>query len=432
MAIDTLDARPCVVDRKGLCGRELERIARAVGGGPAHAGAAIVRSTEALLQAAGAVLLRPTHRPDLLAATCATAGDPHTREERWELGPEAPRLFDRTSHTADGWRAPWSGLRMRLRALNLRSWAAVPLGLEGWTRPLGVLVVGGCADGRPCADMRRLPDLALSATAALMAADGQFAREDDGPCGREHLRTVGNLAFGLSHSLGNIFGAILANLHFLQDGASPQDADALVRRIERSTHRGLELMRSLRDFTSVYAPTGMGGVDLSEIARDVAGLIVPLCGHWPVWRTLQIETDLARSAPAWGDPRGIRECIVNLAFNAMQAVGRDGRVLIRTICDGRFSEVRVIDDGPGMIDEVLRVAAEPFFTTHPSLHEGLGLTIARGVAVGHRGGLTFHRAPLRGTEVALRIPQDPPADPGPEMLIGPGLPGAGHGKEQAR
>jgi signal transduction histidine kinase len=96
-------------------------------------------------------------------------------------------------------------------------------------------------------------------------------------------------------------------------------------------------------------------------------------------------------------------------------------VVVRTGCEGRLSEVRVIDDGPGMTDEVRRRATEPFFTTHPSVHQGLGLTVARGVAVGHRGSLTLHRAPVHGTEVALRLPQDPPADQRCETAIGAAL-----------
>ena len=71
-----------------------------------------------------------------------------------------------------------------------------------------------------------------------------------------------------------------------------------------------------------------------------------------------------------------------------------------------------------MTDEVRRRATEPFFTTEPTLREGLGLTVARGIAVAHRGSVTLHHARVLGTEVAIRLPEDPPAELRRETAIG--------------
>lgn len=433
MAIDTLRERDPLTDRLDLCGRDLERIARASIAGQPQVAMAVVESAAGLLECDMAVLLRPTGHPTKLAVTHATRGGDGPAHERWDLGARTPRLLDRPSHTADGWREPWSALRVKLSGLGARAWAAAPLCNEGRGRPLGLLVVGRRRGNRPCGQMHRLTDLALSATAALAAAppDDESASGEAFPGGgHERVQTVSTLAFGVSHTLGNIFGAILGNLQFLQEEASSEDARDLIERIERATAQGVELMRSLQAYTAMPASIGMRPVDLSDIVAEVAALVRRMCGHWPERRGVQIETDLSDAAPVWGDPRQVREALVNVVFNALQAVGPEGRVALRTGCDGRLSEVRVVDDGPGMGDDVRRRATEPFFTTRPTLHQGLGLTVARGIAVGHRGSLTLHRAPGGGTEVALRLPQDPPADRRCEMAIGAALSAAaGHRKE---
>ncbi|MFW6155685.1 MAG: ATP-binding protein, partial [Armatimonadota bacterium] len=180
--------------------------------------------------------------------------------------------------------------------------------------------------------------------------------------------------------------------------------------IEHSTTDGVELMRALQEYASIPVEAELRPVDLSEVARIVAILARRLTGHWPGHRRVKIETEVSGQAPTWGDERQIGESITNIVFNAIQAVGREGRIVIRSGSDARSSEVRIVDDGPGMADEVRRRATEPFFTTYPALHQGLGLTVARGVAVAHRGSLTLHQAPVRGTEVALRLPKEPPPD----------------------
>jgi len=417
VAIEMLATGPAVADQPGLSVREFERITRAVGGGQAQVAAAIVEGADELLACDAAVLLRPTQRADVHAVTRAPGEGSEALHERWELGPEAPRLFERACHAPDGWRAPWSGLRMRLRGMNVRSWASVPLQCEGHAEPLGALVVGAHSEGRPCGRMHRLPDFALSASAALAATDDCGA--DIQPTearGREHLRRVGSLAFGVSHSLGNIFGAILGNLHFLEEEASSDEQRELIARVVQSTAQGIELMHDLQLFTHAPVASEMGVVDLSRLAAEVADLAMRLCGHWPGCRGVEIDTELGAAAPVWGDRSQLRDSIVALVFNAVQAVGREGRVVVRSAREGRTSEVRVIDDGPGMTDDVLRRATEPFFSTHPTLHQGLGLTLARAVAVGHRGALTLHRARTGGTQVTFRLPQDPPAEERSEML----------------
>ncbi|GEM_PF-4438834 len=410
MAIEILSAEPAVAERPGLSVPELERLARAASSGPVAAAAETVALAPELLHCDAALLLGRDADRETLSVTRAHGATQPALHEQWQLRPAVAQLLERPCQDADGWREPWSALRMRLQAVGVRSWVCTPLG------PAGALVVGSRAQSRrPCERMHRLPDFASASSAVLAAADEWSDRADSDLQPAEarrcaDLQRVGALSVAVAHRLGNIFGAILGNLDLLSMCASSEEQRHLLAQVAQSSQHGTALMRDLQFAAAVPAGAGMGPVDLSALAAEVAGLATRLCGRCLDAREVAIETDLVDRAPAWGNARQLREAVIALVFNAIEAVGREGRVVLRTSNRRRCSELRVSDDGPGMVDEVMRRAIEPFFTTRPKLHQGLGLTLARVTALGHRGSLTLHRGPAGGTEVALRLPQDPPAE----------------------
>jgi signal transduction histidine kinase len=114
---------------------------------------------------------------------------------------------------------------------------------------------------------------------------------------------------------------------------------------------------------------------------------------------------LAGSEKAWvlGDAERLRQALLNLVLNAIQAMPAGGVLAVGTRLRDRHVEIVVGDTGIGMDRATQRRAFEPFFTTR-SNGTGLGLAIVREVADAHNARLTIHSRPGRGTRVRLVLP----------------------------
>jgi signal transduction histidine kinase len=105
-----------------------------------------------------------------------------------------------------------------------------------------------------------------------------------------------------------------------------------------------------------------------------------------------------------GDHEQLRQVWLNLATNALEAMGEEGTLVVRSL-DGEGDQVVVefIDNGPGIAAEDLPRVGQPFFTTKRG-GTGLGLAIAQRIVERHGGTLAFESAPGRGTTARVTLP----------------------------
>lgn len=401
--------RPGAAAATGRRDLDLERIARAAVGEyrPEQAMRVVAEEAHAALDCDQAFVVTPAPRSDTVCVqSAAPLRSGLSAGEVWVLGEEAPRMFERCFSHTDSTAEPYRSVAGVLRRADFTSWVGLPLHGGRPGRPLGLLGLASC---RPDGHLRWSGSLRRVAAAAGEALAGNMLPPEEPDAVRadadyEHTQALGNLAFGISHALGNIFGAILGNLHFLADETSGGRRLELLERIESSAYAGAEMMSSLQGFVGPPA-SDLQQVDLSALAENVIGLTRRLCGD----QGCELSADLRDGCVVWGHSAGLRECLVNVLFNALWAAGPGGAVMVSTETEPDGScGLSVRDAGPGMGDEVRRRATEPFFSTRPG-HRGLGLTVARGIAVSHRGRLTIHTEP-GGTTVAVTIPTAPPGE----------------------
>ena len=120
-----------------------------------------------------------------------------------------------------------------------------------------------------------------------------------------------------------------------------------------------------------------------------------------------VEIKGAIAQPYVGRPLALRRCLTNLVENAIRY---GGRAMIEVEDTAEQVVVRIVDDGPGMADEELERAFEPFYRGERSRSRetggtGLGLGIARNVARAHGGELVLKNRPGRGLEAILTLPR---------------------------
>ena len=415
----------CAADACNSC---LEKIARAAGGAydRGHAAAVVAEGLHEMLDYDQVFLLATSGHPHALrveaaapvSETCLRPGD------IWDLGPQGDRIFERAFDCADAEAEPYSAFDRYLSDAGFDSWLAVPLCRADDAAPIGLLGVAGCPEGVRCESAQVLAPIASSVAAALgwlqPGNDHDAAMGPFNQCAHdvEQMRALMNMAFGVAHSLGNIFSAILGNLHFLGERLEDSACIELERKLEESTYAGIDMMRSLEKFAARPCPGEMELLDLSDLAGDVVRLVQQVSIDPGACRGIRLRTDLCADCPAWESPGQIREALINIIFNAIQALGEGGDIAVITRLEAGHCRLSVQDNGPGMTKQVHRRATEPFFTTRPDTHQGLGLSVARGIVVAHRGQLTIKSEPGRGTRVDLRFPCKPPKPAqAPEQVI---------------
>jgi two-component system NtrC family sensor kinase len=195
----------------------------------------------------------------------------------------------------------------------------------------------------------------------------------------EKLATVGRLAAGVAHEVGNPLGAIsgyaeIARSRLPPDG-DPQVADA-IDRIASAAGRIDHTVRGLLDFARPAA-LELGPVSV-RAALDAA---LDLARGQARFRNVEVAAQIPEGLPrVRGRDRELGQAFLNLLLNAADAMEGEGRIEIKATRVGDRVEVRVADTGPGIAPEDLPRLFDPFFTTKaPGAGSGLGLAITHSI-----------------------------------------------------
>jgi signal transduction histidine kinase len=214
----------------------------------------------------------------------------------------------------------------------------------------------------------------------------------------ERERLLAQLAGGLAHQLRNaVAGARMSlQLHQRRCAAAPDDKSLVVALRQLSlTETQIKGLLSLG--RGEHGPPRVS--DVHQLVDDVAVLVQPACEH----ASVSLEVESANGlALVQADLESLRAAILNLATNAIEAAGSGGVVTMKTICAARTVIVEIGDSGRGPAAAVADSLFDPFVTTKPE-GVGLGLALARQVALDHGGSLSWKREANR-TVFRLELP----------------------------
>ena len=226
----------------------------------------------------------------------------------------------------------------------------------------------------------------------------------------EKQRALGVLSGGIAHNFNNILAGVLGYAQLLQMNVPEGEAFGKLRdglkAIEKAAMDGASIVKRLQDFTRSRSERPFEPVDINMVVRDVVTITRPKWKHEPESRGVHIEmvTELGEVPSVEGSRSELSEVLVNLIFNAVDALPQGGRIQIRTWTDESWVCVSVEDDGVGMSEEVKRRMFEPFFTTKGPKGLGLGMSMVQGIVSRHRGSIEVRSEEGKGTSFILRFP----------------------------
>jgi signal transduction histidine kinase len=125
--------------------------------------------------------------------------------------------------------------------------------------------------------------------------------------------------------------------------------------------------------------------------------------------------ELGAVPPVHSRSSELREVLVNLILNAVDAMPRGGRLVLRTRQGEGAVYVEVSDSGIGMTEEVKRRIFDPFFTTKGEKGFGLGLSVSYVLIKGHNGDIEVQSNLGSGTTFSIKLPSEPPPNYPPAL-----------------
>jgi two-component system NtrC family sensor kinase len=242
----------------------------------------------------------------------------------------------------------------------------------------------------------------------------------------EKLASVGRLAAGVAHEINNPIGFLRSNLATAREyvakfalvgnalrnddpaaGAQWRASDldfvvedfaALVGESIAGADRVAAIVANLRVAANIdRAEEGLA--DINELVRAALTL-----AHGGAPSRPQVDLSLGELPQVLCRPAQISELVLNLLLNAFLAVRREGKIRIRSRCDGMHVELQVEDSGEGIAPDDLPRVFDPFFTTRDvGQGTGLGLTVCRDIVEGHGGTIELTSELGKGTTVTVRL-----------------------------
>ncbi|MGH7278084.1 MAG: sensor histidine kinase [Candidatus Rokuibacteriota bacterium] len=221
----------------------------------------------------------------------------------------------------------------------------------------------------------------------------------------ERMATVGRLSLKVAHEVRNPISAIELNAEILQDivrgrgGADMDEAAGLVTAIRDQVTTLDALTEEYLAFARFPRPH-FEEESVNHLVEELAAFVRPVAERQGL--TVRVATD--RTVPLMEIDRSLlRQAVLNLVKNGLEALSRGGELEIASRADGDAVEISVTDSGAGIPEEVGRRLFEPFFTTKPQ-GTGLGLSIARQITEEHGGEIRWGNTAGGGARFALRLP----------------------------
>ena len=224
----------------------------------------------------------------------------------------------------------------------------------------------------------------------------------------EKMRALGEMAGGVAHDFNNILAIVLGRAQLALEDIGDDKARKSIQVIEQTALDATRITKRLREVAGVRVDRDFEQLSLNQLAEGAIQMVE--CRRVELKKTagvtIEICTELNDTAPVKGDAAELREALVNIIFNAMDAMPEGGSITIKSGQENGSAFLSISDTGVGIPEEIRGRVFEPFFTTKDSKGTGLGLSVTYGIITHHGGSIEAESAPGKGATFHIRLPAD--------------------------
>jgi signal transduction histidine kinase/ActR/RegA family two-component response regulator len=223
----------------------------------------------------------------------------------------------------------------------------------------------------------------------------------------EKLSALGELASGVAHDFNNTLAGILGRAQLIQRTNDPEKISRGLNIIIKTAEDGAKTVKRIQDFARQRRDHDFEPVSIDQILLDVSEITRPRWKDRAEAANVQISLDLQirSKASVMGDESELREVLVNMVFNAVDAMPDGGQLTLGAFDIDESVVIMIADTGSGMPAEVKSRIFDPFFTTKGKAGMGLGLAVSFGIIRRHEGSVQVDSEVGTGTKFMISLPK---------------------------
>ena len=222
----------------------------------------------------------------------------------------------------------------------------------------------------------------------------------------EKLSALGELASGVAHDFNNTLAGILGRAQLMLRTDDPEKLARGLRIIIKTAEDGAKTVKRIQDFARQRRDHDFAPIAVDQLLFDVGEMTRPRWEDHAEAANVYIRLNLQINSNSLvrGDESELREVLVNMVFNAVDAMPAGGMLTLATHETREHVVISVSDTGCGMTPEVRSRIFDPFFTTKGKAGNGLGLAVSYGIIHRHAGEIEVETEPARGATFKIKLP----------------------------
>jgi signal transduction histidine kinase/ActR/RegA family two-component response regulator len=239
----------------------------------------------------------------------------------------------------------------------------------------------------------------------ISEAHTKFEAQREQKIHAEKMAALGELSFGVAHNVNNTLTGILGRAQLLLRSTDSKKIVQGLELIIKSAEDGAQIIRRIQDFARKRPSREFEPISIAELLKDAGEMSKPRCEARPDKAPVRLVLNADCKAFVKGDAVELREVLVNMIYNAVDAMPAGGEIRLGTEETRDRVIITIADTGMGMGPEVKSRLFDPFFSTKGKLGTGMGLAVSFGIVRRHDGSIEVDSEPDRGTTFKISLPK---------------------------